>query len=60
LNSDGLIVSVESLDKGHPVGIDCCESLFEKPQKDRSQELPQVETASGQDGVYFIAVFTLQ
>ena len=34
--------------------------LFEKPQKDSSEELPDVEAAPGQDGVDFIAFCSLE
>ena len=49
------MISVETLEHVIPLGAECSESLFEKPKKDRSEELPQVETASGQDGVDFVA-----
>ena len=50
----------EPLNQGHQVDSDAPESLFEKPQKDSSEELPDVEAAPGQDGVYFIAVFAFE
>ena len=40
-----------SLVKNEPVG---------KEQKESSEELPQVETARGQDGIHAIAFFSLQ
>ena len=43
--------------QGYPVGNNAPESLFEKPQKDRSEELPDVETTPGEDGVDFVAFF---
>ena len=46
--------------QGYPVGCDAPVPLFEKPQKDSSEELPDVEAASGQDGVDFIAFFALE
>jgi hypothetical protein len=36
------------------------ELLFKKPQKDLPEELPDVETASGQDGVDFVAFFAFE
>ena len=55
-----MIQSVESLSQGHQVGNDALEPLFEKPQKDSSEELPDVEAAPGQDGVDFVAVFAFE
>lgn len=46
--------------KDYPFGYDAPEPLFDKPQKDRSEELPDVETASGQDGVDFVAFFAFE
>jgi hypothetical protein len=43
--------------KGHQVDSDISESLFEKPQKYNSYELPNVETAPILDGVDLIAFF---
>jgi len=41
--------------------IDDPEPLFEKPQKDSSKKLPDVEAASCcQDGVDFVAIFALE
>jgi hypothetical protein len=46
--------------QGYPVSCEAPEPLFEKPQKDSSEEFPDVETASCQDGVDFIAFFALE
>lgn len=53
-------MSVESLDQGRNVDGDAPESLFEKPQKDSSEELPDVEAAPRQDGVDFVAFFAFE
>jgi len=50
----------EPPDEGCPVANISFEPLFEKVQKDSSQELPQVETASGQDGIDLVTIFTLE
>lgn len=46
--------------QGYPVGRDVLEPLLEKPQKDRSDELPDVETTPSHNGVDFVAFFTLE
>jgi hypothetical protein len=46
--------------QGRTVDRVAFEPLFEKKQKDSSRELPQVETASGQDDVDLVADFTLE
>jgi len=45
---------VETLQQSNPVDKVFLKPLFEKAQKESSQELPQVETAPGQDGVDFV------
>ena len=55
-----MIFKAEALDQGRYVWCDVPEPLFEKPQKDSSEELPDVETAPGQDGVDFVAFFALE
>lgn len=55
-----MIQPVESLNQGHQASSDASEPLFEKPQKDSSEELPDVEAAPGQDGVDFIAFFAFE
>ena len=52
--------SAASLNQGHRVSKVAPESLFEKPKKDSSYELPDIEAAPGKDGVDFVALFALE
>lgn len=55
-----MIQPVESLNQGRNIVSDASEPLFEKPQKDSSEELPDVEAAPGQDGVDLVAFFAFE
>ncbi len=43
-----------------PISFDLPESLFEKSQKDHSEELSDVKAASGQSGVDFVDFLAIE